>query len=117
MLRRVPHEPPLWSAESAAMADEDHKALLALRYHLDLADHEIAAVLGISRATVSSTASRAPAALAPRPGYPGKPRRATAEATLSAATGPADHAAAHRARRPSMAAPPPSISSRAACPS
>ena len=77
-LRKVQHEPPVWSAESAAMAGEDRKALLAavarlprrarevlaLRYYLDLADHEIAAALGISRATVSSTASRALAKLA-----------------------------------------------------
>jgi RNA polymerase sigma-70 factor (sigma-E family) len=75
--RGVNHEPPVWSAESAAMAGEDRKALLAavarlprrarevlaLRYYLDLADHEIAATLGVSRATVSSTASRALAAL------------------------------------------------------
>jgi RNA polymerase sigma-70 factor (sigma-E family) len=77
-LRKVQHEPPVWSAESAAMAGEDRKALLAavarlprrsrevlaLRYYLDLADHEIGAALGISRATVSSTASRALAKLA-----------------------------------------------------
>jgi RNA polymerase sigma-70 factor (sigma-E family) len=77
-LRRVQHEPPVWSAESAAMDGEDRKAMLAavarlprrarevlaLRYYLDLADHEIAAALGISRATVSSTASRALAKLA-----------------------------------------------------
>ena len=76
--RKVQHEPPVWSAESAAMDGEDRKALLAavarlprrsrevlaLRYYLDLADHEIAAALGISRATVSSTASRALAKLA-----------------------------------------------------
>jgi len=78
VLRRVQHEPPVWSAESAAMAGEDHKAMLAavarlprrarevlvLRYYLDLADPEIAAALGVSKATVSSTASRALAALA-----------------------------------------------------
>src|ERR1700691_6438352 len=77
-LRQVQHEPPVWSAESAAMDGEDRKALLAavarlprrarevlaLRYYLDLADYEIAAALGISRATVSSTASRALAKLA-----------------------------------------------------
>jgi RNA polymerase sigma-70 factor (sigma-E family) len=77
-LRGMQHDPPVWSAESAAMAGEDRKALLAavarlprrarevlaLRYYLDLADHEIAAALGISRATVSSTASRALAKLA-----------------------------------------------------
>jgi RNA polymerase sigma-70 factor (sigma-E family) len=76
-LRGVHHEPPVWSAESAAMAGEDRKALLAavarlprrarevlaLRYYLDLADQEIAAALGVSRTTVSSTASRALAAL------------------------------------------------------
>jgi RNA polymerase sigma-70 factor (sigma-E family) len=78
LLRGVQHDPPVWSAESAAMAGEDRKALLAavatlprrarevlaLRYYLDLADHEIAATLGVSRATVSSTASRALARLA-----------------------------------------------------
>jgi RNA polymerase sigma-70 factor (sigma-E family) len=78
LLRGVQHDPPVWSAESAAMAGEDRKALLAavatlprrarevlaLRYYLDLADHEIAATLGVSRATVSSTASRALAKLA-----------------------------------------------------
>jgi RNA polymerase sigma-70 factor (sigma-E family) len=77
-LRRIPHEPPVWSAESAAMAGEDRRAVLtavarlprrarevlALRYYLDLPDHEIAAALGISRGTVSSTASRALTALA-----------------------------------------------------
>ena len=77
-LRRVQHDPPVWSAESAAMAGEDRVALLAavaglprrarevlaLRYYVDLADREIAAALGISRATVSSTASRALARLA-----------------------------------------------------
>ena len=77
-LRRIPHEPPVWSAESAAMAGEDRRAVLtavarlprrarevlALRYYLDLPDHEIAAALGVSRGTVSSTASRALTALA-----------------------------------------------------
>jgi RNA polymerase sigma factor (sigma-70 family) len=77
MRRGVHHEPPVWSAESAAMAGEDRRALLAavarlprrarevlaLRYYLDLADHEIAAALGVSRTTVSSTASRALATL------------------------------------------------------
>jgi RNA polymerase sigma-70 factor (sigma-E family) len=77
-LHRVPHEPPVWSAEAAAMDSEDWRALLAavatlprrmrevlaLRYYLDLTDHQIADALGISRGTVSSTASRAHAALA-----------------------------------------------------
>jgi RNA polymerase sigma-70 factor (sigma-E family) len=77
-LRRVPQEPPVWSAESAAIAGEERRELLAavarlprrsrevlaLRYYLDLTDREIAAALGITRGTVSSTASRALAALA-----------------------------------------------------
>jgi RNA polymerase sigma-70 factor (sigma-E family) len=77
-LRRADHDPPAWSAESAAIASEERRAVLAavaglptrarevlaLRYYLDLPDNEIAAALGISRGTVSSTASRALAALA-----------------------------------------------------
>ena len=78
LLRRVQHQPAVWSAESAVMAGEDRRAVLAavsrlprrarevlaLRYYLNLPDHEIAAVLGVSRGTVSSTASRGLAALA-----------------------------------------------------
>jgi len=74
----IAHEPPVWSAEAAAMAREDRRAVLAavaglpdrarevlaLRYYLDLADGEIAETLGISRSTVSSTASRALVTLA-----------------------------------------------------
>jgi RNA polymerase sigma-70 factor (sigma-E family) len=77
-LGRLPYEPPVWSAEAAAMVGEERRELLAavarlprrarevlaLRYYLDLNDNEIAAALGISRGTVSSTASRALAALA-----------------------------------------------------
>ena len=77
-LRRVPHEPTVWSAESAALSRDDRRAVLAatarlprrqrevlvLRYYLDLTDHEIAEALRVSRGTVSSTASRALAALA-----------------------------------------------------
>jgi RNA polymerase sigma-70 factor (sigma-E family) len=77
-LRVIPHEPPVWSAESAAMVGEDRREVLAavarlprrarevlaLRYFLDLTDEQIAASLGIARGTVSSTASRALAALA-----------------------------------------------------
>jgi RNA polymerase sigma factor (sigma-70 family) len=68
-LRAVPHQPPAWSAESAALAGEERREVLAarevlaLRYYLDLPDSEIAAALGISRSTVSSTASRALATL------------------------------------------------------
>lgn len=76
--RAAQHEPPVWSAESAALAREDSRLtlqavarlprrsreVLALRYYLDMSDTEIAAALGVSRGTVSSTASRALATLA-----------------------------------------------------
>jgi len=76
-LRRAEHDPPVWSAESEVLAGEDRRAVLAavaalpirarevlaLRYYLDLPHQEIAAILGVSRSTVSSTASRALAAL------------------------------------------------------
>ncbi len=72
------HEPSVWSAEAAAMAREDTRLtlqavarlprrareVLALRYYLGLPDTEIARTLGVSRGTVSSTVSRALAALA-----------------------------------------------------
>jgi RNA polymerase sigma factor (sigma-70 family) len=72
------HSPPAWSAESAVLAREESRLalqavarlpgrareVLALRYLLDLPDADIAAALGVSKATVSSTASRALAALA-----------------------------------------------------
>lgn len=75
--RPVQHEPPEWSAEAAAMVREDQRAvmvavarlprrareILILRYFLELPDTEIATALGVSRGTVSSTASRALAAL------------------------------------------------------
>lgn len=77
-LRGVQHEPPMSSAESAALVSEDRREVMAavarlprrarevlvLRYYLDLGDQEIAAALGVSRGTVSSTASRALAAIA-----------------------------------------------------
>lgn len=76
--RPVQHAPAVWSAESAALAREESRLamqavsrlparareVLALRYYLDLPDAEIAAALGISRSSVSSTASRALAVLA-----------------------------------------------------
>ena len=76
--RPVHHAPAVWSAESAALAREESRQamqavsrlparareVLALRYYLDLPDAEIAAALGISRSSVSSTASRALAVLA-----------------------------------------------------
>ena len=75
---RRQHVPPAWSAESAVLAREESRLalqavarlprrareVLALRYLLDLPDADIAAALGVSKATVSSTASRALAALA-----------------------------------------------------
>lgn len=75
--RRIVHDPPVWSAESAAMAGDERRAVvaavarlprrsrevLALRYYLDLTDRQIAAALGVSRGTVSSTITRALAAL------------------------------------------------------
>jgi RNA polymerase sigma-70 factor (sigma-E family) len=78
LLRKVHHEPPASSAESAAMIGEDRRAVLAavtrlprrarevlvLRYYLGLSDQEIAAALDVSRGTVSSTVSRGLAALA-----------------------------------------------------
>jgi RNA polymerase sigma-70 factor (sigma-E family) len=69
----VQHDPPVWSAEAAALAGEDRREVLAavarlprrqrevlvLRYYLDLPELEIAAALKVSRGTVASTASRA----------------------------------------------------------
>jgi RNA polymerase sigma-70 factor (sigma-E family) len=77
LARPVQHAPAVWSAESAALAREESRQamqavsrlparareVLALRYYLDLPDAEIAAALGISRSSVSSTASRALAVL------------------------------------------------------
>ena len=71
------HDPPVWSAESAAMAGEDRREVLravtrlprrqrevlVLRYYVNLTDQEIAADLGVTRGTVASTASRALAAI------------------------------------------------------
>ena len=71
-------EPVVWSAESAVLAREESRLalravarlrgrareVLAMRYLLDMSDGEIAAALGVSKGTVSSTASRALAALA-----------------------------------------------------
>jgi RNA polymerase sigma factor (sigma-70 family) len=78
LLRRVQHDPPVWSAEAAVLAREESKTMLqafsqlsgrarevlALRYYLDLTDAEIAESLGVTKSTVSSTASRALTALA-----------------------------------------------------
>ena len=75
---RVPHDPPVWSAEAAAMDSEDRRVVLAaiarlprrqrevlaLKYYLDLSERDIATTLRISRGTVASTGARALAALA-----------------------------------------------------
>lgn len=77
-LRRVQHVPPAWSAEAAVLAREESRTtlqafsrlpgrareVLALRYYLDLSDAEIAEALGVTKSTVSSTASRALTTLA-----------------------------------------------------
>ncbi|MDA8321450.1 MAG: SigE family RNA polymerase sigma factor [Actinomycetota bacterium] len=73
VIARMPDAQPAGSAESAVLAGEDRRAVIdalarlpsrsreviVLRYYLDLPQAEIAAVLGISRGTVSSTISRA----------------------------------------------------------
>ncbi len=69
--------PPVSSAETAVIAEQERRLVLAavsrlpvrmrevlaLRYYLDLPYEEIAAVLGVTKGTVSSTMSRALAAL------------------------------------------------------
>ncbi|MCO6009922.1 SigE family RNA polymerase sigma factor [Actinoallomurus purpureus] len=76
------YEPPIWSAESAALLGEDRREVflalralprrqreaLVLRYYLDLSEAEIAEAMGVSRGTVKSTTSRALAALAAKLG-------------------------------------------------
>lgn len=73
---------PVWSAEAAVLLGEDRREVflalrtlprrqreaLVLRYYLDLSEAEIAQVMGVSRGTVKSTASRALAALAEKLG-------------------------------------------------
>jgi RNA polymerase sigma-70 factor (sigma-E family) len=77
-LHRPPPDPPVWSAEAAAIIGEDRREvlaavaslphrqreILALRFYLDQSCSEIAAALKISRGTVSSAMSRALATLA-----------------------------------------------------
>jgi RNA polymerase sigma-70 factor (sigma-E family) len=78
MLQHAQPDPPVWSAEAAAIDGEDRRLLLAavaalpprqrevlaLKYFLDLSEADVAAILGITRGTVSSTGTRAIAALA-----------------------------------------------------
>ncbi|MEV0199833.1 SigE family RNA polymerase sigma factor [Nonomuraea sp. NPDC050691] len=75
--RAVPYEPPVWSAESAALVGEERRQVLialsalpprqrealTLRYYLDLTDQEIAETMGISGGTARSTIARGLAAL------------------------------------------------------
>jgi RNA polymerase sigma factor (sigma-70 family) len=68
--RAVPYEPPVWSAESAALMGEERRGVLlalrealTLRYYLDLSDQEIADTMGIGASTVRSTIARGLAAL------------------------------------------------------
>jgi RNA polymerase sigma factor (sigma-70 family) len=77
-LRRPPDDPPVWSAEAAAIDGEDRREVLAavaslpgrqrevlaLRFYLDMSYSEIATALSISQGTVASTVSRALASLA-----------------------------------------------------
>jgi RNA polymerase sigma factor (sigma-70 family) len=77
--RRLPsaRAAPIWSAESSVVLAEERREVseaiarlprrqrevLVLKFYLDLPDQEIAVALGVSRGTVSSTASRALTAL------------------------------------------------------
>jgi RNA polymerase sigma-70 factor (sigma-E family) len=79
-LVRIEHKIPETSAEAVVLLREEHAAVLTamsglsrrqrevlvLRFYLDLDDLEIAAALGVGRSTVSSTMSRALAALGTR---------------------------------------------------
>ncbi|MET9064260.1 SigE family RNA polymerase sigma factor [Streptosporangium sandarakinum] len=76
--RAAPYEPPVWSAEHAALLGEERREVLTallglpkrqrealiLRYYLDLPDLEIAEVMGIRAGTARSTIARGLAALA-----------------------------------------------------
>ncbi|GAA0397430.1 hypothetical protein Acor_74840 [Acrocarpospora corrugata] len=77
--RRLPsmfagtYEPPVWSAESAALLGAERREVMAalhrlparqresllLRYYAELSEEETAQVMGVSRGTVKSTTSRA----------------------------------------------------------
>ncbi|WP_248959968.1 SigE family RNA polymerase sigma factor [Sphaerisporangium perillae] len=77
--RRLPswfagtYEPPVWSAEAAALLGAERRAVLEalhqlparrrealiLRYYAELSEEETAQVMGVSRGTVKSTTARA----------------------------------------------------------
>ncbi|NRQ30695.1 SigE family RNA polymerase sigma factor [Nonomuraea sp. NN258] len=75
--KAVPYDPPVWSAESAALMSEERREVLlavrqlprrqrealTLRYYLDLSDREIAETMRISAGTARSTIARGLAAL------------------------------------------------------
>lgn len=75
--RAVPYEPPVWSAESAALLGEERREVLlalrdlprrqrealVLRYYFDLGDQEVADTMGISASTARSTIARGLASL------------------------------------------------------
>lgn len=56
-LERAEHDPRLW--EALTLLPPRQRTVLVLRYYEDLADEEIAGILGISRGTVRSQAARA----------------------------------------------------------
>ena len=56
-IEQAEHDPRLW--EALAELPPRQRAVLVLRYYEDLADEEIAGILGISRGTVRSQAARA----------------------------------------------------------
>ncbi|MFI6499862.1 SigE family RNA polymerase sigma factor [Nonomuraea typhae] len=74
----VPYDPPVWSAENAALVGEERREVLValrrlprrqrealtLRYYVELSDREIAETMGVSGGTVRSTITRGLAALA-----------------------------------------------------
>ncbi|MQY06838.1 RNA polymerase sigma-E factor [Actinomadura sp. RB68] len=76
-LHAEPHQPPVWSAESAVILSEERREVmralqklprrqceaLVLRYYMDLSDEEISQAMGIRPGTVRSTMVRALTAL------------------------------------------------------
>ncbi|MEV0586760.1 SigE family RNA polymerase sigma factor [Nonomuraea sp. NPDC050310] len=76
--KAVPYDPPVWSAETAALLGEERREVLlalrelprrqrealVLRYYFELSDQEIAETMGISGGTARSTIARGLKALA-----------------------------------------------------
>lgn len=82
-LTRVESQHGLW--QLLATLPRRQRAVLVLRYYESLTDEEIAHVLGISRGTVRSQASRALEKL--RDAWPGTNEQAPADATVKGETG------------------------------